>query len=165
MRVRHQNGMMLIEALIALLVFSLGILGMVAMGGTAIGAQSDARYRTDAARFADDIASKIAVGVDRTSATALQTSLDTYNHRASGDNCAFSGGVSTNEAVTAWESDIQGNTSGVLGLPGTSDVTQQIIVNTSAGQYNRVEITICWKGPSDTAMRHHTLVTYVNGSA
>ena len=33
---------MMIEALIAILIFCLGILGMVAMGGAAIGAQSDA---------------------------------------------------------------------------------------------------------------------------
>ena len=51
-----QHGFFLLEALIALLIFSLGILGMVGMGGAAIAAQSDAQYRTEAANYANEIA-------------------------------------------------------------------------------------------------------------
>ncbi len=39
-------GLFLLEALIAILVFSLGILGMIAMGGAAIASQSDAQNRS-----------------------------------------------------------------------------------------------------------------------
>jgi hypothetical protein len=28
-----------------------------------------------------------------------------------------------------------------------------------------VQITVCWQAPNDQAMRHHTLVTYINGLA
>ena len=48
-RRQAQRGVFLIEALIAILIFSLGILGMVAMAGSAMSAQTDARFRTDAA--------------------------------------------------------------------------------------------------------------------
>jgi len=68
MRQRHQGGFFLIEALVAILIFSLGVLGLVAMGSAAIAAQSDAQYRTEAAALADEIASKISLNVDRLNA-------------------------------------------------------------------------------------------------
>ena len=54
---RRQGGFFLIEAMVAILIFALGILGLVAMGGTAVSSQSDAQYRTEAAGLADSIAS------------------------------------------------------------------------------------------------------------
>ena len=47
---RRQRGFFLIEAMVAMLIFALGILGLVAMGGTAVASQSDAQYRTEASR-------------------------------------------------------------------------------------------------------------------
>ena len=44
-----QAGFFMLEALVAILIFSLGILGLVAMGSVAINAQNDAQYRTEAA--------------------------------------------------------------------------------------------------------------------
>ena len=46
--------------MVAILIFALGILGLVAMGGTAVTTQSDAQYRTEASSLADAIA-----GADR----------------------------------------------------------------------------------------------------
>ena len=43
-----QSGVMLLEALIAILIFSLGILSLVALQATAVQLTSDAKYRTDA---------------------------------------------------------------------------------------------------------------------
>lgn len=161
----RQRGFLLIEALIAILIFSLGILGMIAMGGTAIGAQSDANYRTDATRLTEDIANTIALNVDRTDAVLLSASLAPFQHQATGVGCAFSGTASTDPMVTAWLSKVTTPGVGLPGLPGTIAAGQQIIVTNSAGSYNRVEITVCWKDPgtpAGTAMRRHTLVTYVN---
>ena len=94
-----QRGFFLIEAMVAILIFSLGILGLVAMGGTAIGAQSDSRYRTDAASLASEIANRIALSVDRSDSAvfpqALKDSLLTYAYNPSGGDCAFSGGGAT----------------------------------------------------------------------
>ena len=45
--VPSQGGFFLIEAMVAILIFALGILGLVAMGGTAVSSQSDAQYRTE----------------------------------------------------------------------------------------------------------------------
>ena len=153
---------MMIEALIAILIFCLGILGMVAMGGAAIGAQSDAQYRTDAAKWADNLAAEIALTVDRGSAAGLSASLASFAHQTAGANCAFSGTASPNSVVTNWISDLSSPSVTQAALPGATSAGQQVKVDSSAAAFNRVEITICWKAPADVAMRSHTLVTYIN---
>ena len=51
--IREQAGVMLLEALIAILVFSLGILSLVALQATSIKLVGDAKYRTDATLLAN----------------------------------------------------------------------------------------------------------------
>jgi len=162
-----QRGFFLIEALIAILIFSLGVLGLVAMGGAAIAAQSDAQYRTEAAALADEIASKISLNVDRyntanlypNTAASIAATLAPFEHQPGGNNCAFTGAASADPVVQAWVTKI----SSAGGLPGATDTSQQIrILTTNAGDFNRVSVTICWQAPSDRAVRQHTLITYVN---
>ena len=64
-RPAQQSGFFLVEAMVALLIFALGILGLVAMGGTAVSTQSDAQYRTVASSLADAIAGQLALGINR----------------------------------------------------------------------------------------------------
>ena len=45
-----QSGVFLLEALVAILIFAFGALGMLAMSSAAISGQGDAQVRTDAAR-------------------------------------------------------------------------------------------------------------------
>ena len=47
-----QSGVMLLEALIAILIFSLGVLGIVGMQASAVKASRDAKYRADAGLLA-----------------------------------------------------------------------------------------------------------------
>jgi type IV pilus assembly protein PilV len=158
-----QNGFFLIEALVAIAIFSLGILGMVAIGGIAISAQTDARFRTDAASLADELASDIVLNVDRSNLVNFQNSLLAYQHQPTGVDCAFTGPQATDATAQAWLARVSTQGPNLPGLPGATLATQQILIDTSATGFNRVQITICWQGPTDTAMRHHTLVTYVNG--
>jgi len=61
----RQDGVMLLEALIAILIFSLGILSLVALQATAIQLTSDARYRTDASLLANRLLGEMwASGLD-----------------------------------------------------------------------------------------------------
>ena len=48
----HQGGSYLLEALIAILIFSFGILGLIGLLGSSIRITNDARYRTEAANLA-----------------------------------------------------------------------------------------------------------------
>lgn len=47
-----QNGVALLEALIAVLIFSLGVLGIVGLQATMIKSASDAKYRSEASYLA-----------------------------------------------------------------------------------------------------------------
>jgi len=163
---RNQSGFFLIEALVAILIFSLGILGMVALGGTAMGAQTDARYRTDAAALADEMASIILVNVARDTGPNFLASLNQFQHRPAGVNCVFGpGGDTTDANALAWLARVTTQGPNLPGLPNATPNNQQILIDTTATGFNRVQITVCWQAPNDLAMRHHTLVTYINGLA
>ncbi|MEQ1883299.1 MAG: hypothetical protein ABL878_20285 [Burkholderiales bacterium] len=57
--IRKQSGVMLIEALIGLLIFSMGILALVGMQATAVSQVTDAKYRSEAAYLADRMIGEI----------------------------------------------------------------------------------------------------------
>jgi type IV pilus assembly protein PilV len=155
----QQRGVFLIEALLGILIFSLGVLALVAMQATAISAQSDAQYRMEAAKTADRILSQITVNVDRSNAANLATSLAGFEHQPGGSNCNYSGAASTHAAVTDWATQL---TAAGTALPGAAASMQQILVSTAAGTYNRVTVTVCWRAPADNVLRRHTTATYVN---
>jgi type IV pilus modification protein PilV len=149
-----QRGLFLLEALIAILIFSFGILGLVGMQSKAISAQSDAQYRIEAANVSNTILNQIWVTVDRAD---LPTSLATFQHQPIGTNCSFSGTASTQSLITDWVTSM---TTGAKALPGATTAMQQILVDT--GNYNRVTVTVCWQSPVDLTPRRHTVITYVN---
>ncbi len=164
-----QGGFFLIEAMVAILIFALGILGLVAMGGTAVSSQSDAQYRTEASSLADAIAGQIALGVNRTSEVTKAASLAAFAHQPNPAPttvpapCAFDGAaLDVVSAPTVFPLlNRAANGTAVLGMPGATAANQQIFID-GAGTFNRVVITLCWKTGSDSAWRRHTLVTYVN---
>ena len=174
---RQAQGFFLLEALLAIFIFSLGVLAMVAMGATAINAQGDAQYRSDAATFANEIATQIWINMPRPTAAShtapgardllISNALTgNFQHQTSTSNtalgvpCNFTGPAATSPIVTAWVNEI---VSGPHALPGATASMQQILIDTSAAGNNQVTITICWKAPSDKFERKHTLITYVNG--
>jgi len=156
-----QDGFFLIEAMVAILIFALGILGLVAMGGTAVSSQSDAQYRTNASSLADAIAGQIAISINRTGATPQQKeqnkwlSLPPFAHQPGGVPCAAAGNATGPGPVFNLLNQAQ------VMLPGANPAYQQIVVD-PVGSSNRVKITLCWRSPGDNAPRRHTLVTYVN---
>jgi type IV pilus assembly protein PilV len=56
---KQQSGVMLLEALIAILIFSLGILGIVGMQASAIAASRDAKFRSDAGLLANELVAQM----------------------------------------------------------------------------------------------------------
>ena len=57
--IRKQQGVMLLEALIGILIFSIGVLALVAMQAVAISQTTDAKYRSEAAFLADRVIGNI----------------------------------------------------------------------------------------------------------
>jgi len=157
---KAQNGVMLIEALIGMLIFSIGVLAIIMMQAQAISAQSDAQYRTEAANFASQLASTIWLNTARNNGTVDTGSLANFNHQATADQwCTFSGNASSNTMVTAWASRV---TQSGSGLPGVQSNMISVTTDTSATGYNKVTIQICWKAPNDTKARKHSLVAHIN---
>lgn len=155
---RQQQGVMLLEALIGILIFSVGILAMVGMQAAAFSASADAKSRAEAAAFANQIISDIWMGVDRTSDASLTTSLNNFQLNTGGSDCAFSGGQTdgTNTILTGWVSAVTNTSTGLIGATATM---QQVLVSTA--DLNRVTVTICWKTPQDARSRKHQVISYV----
>ena len=171
--IAHQRGVFLLEALLALLIFAFGILGIVALGATAINAQTDAEYRTEAANYANEMVSTIWTNANRIALTGKgavgygvdPSSIEIFRHNATGTTpCEFSGAASTSPLVTSWVNRMTTISASNAGLPGaTGSGTakyQQILVDTA--DFNRVTVTVCWKSPKDAVPRRHTVVSNVN---
>ena len=54
-QLRGMRGIVMLDALISIVVFSIGILGMIHLQASAVQMAADAKYRTDAAMLADQI--------------------------------------------------------------------------------------------------------------
>jgi type IV pilus assembly protein PilV len=153
----EQAGMTLIESMVAMLLFSMGILALVGMYATATSRTSDSQYRIEAANFANRMIGEIWANVDRSTAANLTSTLMAFQHRPGDGGCAFNGNVSANAAVTQWVTDI---TTAGTGLPGADNTMQQIIVDTANA--NRVTVTVCWRAPTDTTPHRHVVVANIN---
>ncbi|MDO8596026.1 MAG: hypothetical protein Q7R45_05325 [Sulfuricaulis sp.] len=146
-----QRGSMLLEALIAILLFSMGILGLMGLQAIAIKNTADAKYRTEAAFLANQIIGQMW--------TENPNNLLQYAHNpTTAGTCSFGGGASGNANVTAWlgNASTLGTVAG--NLPGATSVRQQIIV----GAGNLVTVTVCWQGPQEAAPHNYVAVAQVN---
>ena len=158
---KQQRGMLLIEVLVALLLFVVGILGLVGAMAYTQSAQTDARLRSDAARLADDIVQSIRLNVDRSTEAAFTDSLKSFEHQATTDaDCTFSGAASAQPVVTAWVASASATAATLL--PGATSAMQQIVVDIDAAGHNKVAVTLCWKAPKDLQARKHVYSAYIN---
>ncbi|MCX7239221.1 MAG: hypothetical protein NTU86_02160 [Burkholderiales bacterium] len=66
-RAKQQTGVMLIEVLFAILIFSIGILGIVGLYAASVRNAGDAKYRVDASLLANELIAQMWI-VDRTAA-------------------------------------------------------------------------------------------------
>jgi len=118
---RTQGGFSLIEGLVSILIFSLGVMSLVSLQATSVRQSSNAKYRSDASLLANQLIGQMWV-TDRTTAT-LQN---------------FSTGGST---YATWLSDVQAT------LP-VSAASAPTVAVTAAGQ---VTVDIYWKAPNEEA--------------
>jgi type IV pilus assembly protein PilV len=149
---RHrQTGSALIEALVSVLVFSIGVLSLMALQAVSIKNSADARYRSDASSLAKQIVAQM--WVDR-------SNLDNYAHHPTGTLCAFTGAASAN--VGAWVTPVTAWTAQVASLlPGAGAANTQIVVSTVDGT-KQVKVTICWKGPQETVTHNFAMTSRIN---
>lgn len=116
-----QRGSALLEALIALLIFSMGILAIVGLQAVSMKASSDANYRVDAGFLANQVLADM--WVDR-------------NNLA---NYVWDGTGTVPAEITDWVAQVR-NT-----LPGTIVNSPSIAVDVN----NVVTVTVRWQAPDD----------------
>ena len=132
----RQRGATLLEALIGILIFSIGILALVGMQALAIKHMSDAKYRSDAAFLANEIIGQMWVN---------RASLGTY---------AYAGAGAPPLAIDSWVTSIQN------ALPGVTAAANLPII-TVAG--TTVTVTVFWKIPGGADVHRHITMAYING--
>jgi type IV pilus assembly protein PilV len=134
---KKQSGVALLEALVGILIFSIGILALMALQAQSIRNTVEAKYRNEAAYLANQVIGQM--WVDRANLAAYDTG----------------GGASAN--MTAWRTQV------AIALPrvvagGANSPT--IVV---AG--NQVTVTVFWQLPgSDSPLRQFSVVAQINDS-
>ena len=138
-----QQGSILLEGLIAILIFSIGILAIVGLHASAIKTVADAQYRLEASLYAERIVSLIWADVPN---------ISTY---------AYPGGTAT--ALAPWLSNI--NTLPGVNVQGNLNPPTITVAGSAANGWT-VTVNIFWQAPGATANegRHNfRSVSYISG--
>jgi type IV pilus assembly protein PilV len=134
---KTQSGVALLEALVGILIFSIGILALMGLQAQSIRNTVEAKYRNEAAYLANQIIGQM--WVDRTNLAAYDTVA----------------GTSPN--MTTWRNQVANTLPGIVAA-GTN--SPDIIV---AG--NQVTVRVYWQLPgSDSVKREFSVVAQINGS-
>jgi type IV pilus assembly protein PilV len=138
----RQEGVMLLEALIGILIFSLGVMSLVAMQSVSITNVSNARYRVEAAFLANELLSK--VWVDRGTGSANVS------------NYAWPGGASV--GVTTWVAKVNAL------MPQAGAFPPTVVVSALPGVANgrQVTVTVRWRAPDALAPSNHVAIGYIS---
>lgn len=143
----HQTGSVILEAMIAILIFSVGILALVGMQATAINNVADAGNRTTASFLANQMVGTVwATRQNAVVATASNVMSATPDPSFACNPCTTSNG---NAFTQAWAA------SGVAAeLPqGTASIAISGAV---------VTVTIGWQPPAATAAHRHVVSTFID---
>jgi type IV pilus assembly protein PilV len=139
---RQQEGVILLEAMIGLLIFSFGVLALVAMQAISISNVSNARYRTEAAFLANEIIAE--AWVDR---GANYANLANY---------VVTSGSATYANTQTWVNKI--NTM----LPGTAANPPDIAIATPASGGRQMTVTVRWRAPDAVAASNHVAIAFIS---
>lgn len=126
---RGQRGVMLIEALIAILIFSVGILGIVGLQASAVKQSTEARYRAEAAHLAQQL-----LGAMWTGPRVLAT-LQTQYNTCTSSTCA---------GYQAWLTNVQAVLPGIDAGAGT-------LPDVNIDANGVVTISVFWRAPGEGA--------------
>lgn len=130
---------MLLEALVGMLIFSIGILAMIGMQAVSIKNTAAATYRSEASYLANQVLSMM---------WADQANLGSYSLNAGNNGCTSGAvGAAGNANLAAW---LQNDVARLPGAAasGVAGWQQQIVI----GAGNTVTVTMCWKSPGETLM-------------
>jgi type IV pilus assembly protein PilV len=137
-----QSGVMLLEVLISILIFAVGILGIVGLQGTAIKQVTDARFRSDAALLANQLVGAMWL-TDRT----VPTLKDQF--------------ATSKAGYVAWAGTLTTQAGTVIGtLPGVTDFPPTVAISDTG----IATISIYWRAPSEqtgTMPHQHVVIAQI----
>ncbi len=139
--VLKQRGSVMLESLIAILIFSMGILALVALLGASVRDTASAKYRTDASLLANQIIGQMWTG-DKTNATLI-----------SDYGTGTDPGAATGAQYVAWKAKV------VLALPGVVGATLPTI---AIDANNAVTVTVFWQAPGESGSHNYVAITRIH---
>lgn len=131
----QQKGVMLLEALVGILIFSIGILAMLGMQAVGIRNTMDSKYRSEAAYLANEIVGQM--WVDR-------SNIASYDDSGAG-----------NARRTAWDTR-------VASLMPQDPTTPSSTAPTITISGRQATVTIRWKPPGETTVSRYVMVAQIN---
>ena len=131
----QQKGVMLLEALVGILIFSIGILAMLGMQAVGIRNTIDSKYRSEAAYLANEIVGQM--WVDR-------SNIASYDDTGAG-----------NARRTAWDTRV----ASLLPQDPVDPTTTAPIIAISGRQ---ATVTVRWKRPGETTVSNYIMVAQIN---
>lgn len=146
---RYQRGAMLLEALVGLLIFSIGILGMVGMQAASIQNSAAATYRSEASYLTNQIISTMWADKDN---------LASYALNAGNTGCTQGSSNAGNANLTSWLQNDVVRLPGAAAASGVTGWQQQVVIGTSGV----VTVTVCWQSPKDTTSHNFVATAQIN---
>ena len=161
---------MLLEALIAIVIFSLGVLGVVGMQASAVSTVQDAKYRTDAGLLANEL---LGMMWAQQSQQEIGGKSPGQRLREAFEGDGASGTVTDGAQYTAWLARVASTLPGVASAPPLvvvgrasvcdfSDPTDSQLglaaLNTQAATSTRVCVVIRWQTPKESSPRNYRVV-------
>jgi type IV pilus assembly protein PilV len=147
---RAQHGFSIVEAMVALLVLSVGMLGIAGLYVTTLRASGSALFRTQAVNFAADMADRI---------RANPTAGNAYAAAPADNNCAE--GAACNPAQLAADDVFRWQQQVAAILPADANVPQTSIVVVGANAPRTYQITIAWAEPTEPQALTYVLMMQI----
>jgi type IV pilus assembly protein PilV len=146
-----ERGVMLIEALVAILIFSIGILAVVGMQAVAIKDVTSAKYRSEAAFLVQELLSQMWTD---------NGNIGTY---------AFAGTGTPPAKIQAWVNKVQSRLPDGANQPPVVTLTNPVPAAPAVPIGATVQITVSWRLPEEVTQglpaHNHTVIAYVYPSA
>ena len=145
---RTQQGVMLLEALIAILIFSIGILAIVGMQATAMRTVTESRSRAEAALYANQLLGQI------------------WTDAINASQYAYPGAGAVPARLQGWHDAVTGVADPKRGLPGAGNPNNcclpRITITNNTAQGATVQIQVFWQNPEEAGQNlpaHNYTVT------
>lgn len=135
---RNQQGIMLLEAMLAVILLGIGLIGAILIQARAFGALSDATMRAEATMASESL-------------VALMT-----NDLPNASQYALVAGDTESARLAPWAAETR------RAIPGATLAVA--VLPTAASTHNQVNITITWRRKADAPINTHQLTAHLAGA-